>query len=315
MRFVTVRADGNETVGVVENGTIHTMAPRTRLIDLLGDDGERLATAGQAALADPRTVLAFADADLAPPIVQPPAVRDFVTFEQHMAGTAKLAWAGGGVPPLWYDIPTFYFTNPHTLAGARDEVPMPPGSEMLDFELEVAAVIGREGRNLSPEAAASHIVGFTIMNDWSARDLQFEEMKLHLGPAKGKDTATTLGPALVTIDELQPRRSGTSYDLTMTASVNGTVIGSDLLSNMYWSFEELVAYASRGTRVLPGDVLGSGTCGGGSLAELWGRNGRDSLQSIGIGDVVTMEVEILGELSNRVRAGDPVIPLRPSMTD
>ncbi|MDO0932267.1 fumarylacetoacetate hydrolase family protein [Streptomyces sp. DG2A-72] len=310
MQFVTYRSREGERVGVVKDGVVHGLDEGVRLIDLLGDDGTRLYATGESALRDPREILQLDAVSLAPPIPQPPAVRDFVTFEQHVSGTAAIAVENATVPALWYEIPTFYFSNPHSVIGAKDDVPLPPGCERFDFELEVAAVIGREGRNLSPEAAADHIVGYLVMNDWSARDLQWREMQLHLGPAKGKDTATTLGPALVTADELESRRSGTSFDLTMSAAVNGNVVGTDVLSHMYWSFEELVAYASRGTRVLPGDIIGSGTCGSGCLAELWGRNGIDSIPPLQAGDEVTLSVELLGELSNRVTNGDPFQPLR-----
>lgn len=311
MRFVTYRSNsGGERVGLLEGGVVHGLEEGVRLIDLLGDDGTRLHSAGESALRDPREVLPLDDISLAPPIPRPPAIRDFLTFEQHVTGTAKIAVPDPTLPALWYEIPTFYFSNPHSVIGAHDEVPVPPGCELFDFELEVAAVVGREGRNLTPEQAGDHIVGYLVMNDWSARDVQWREMQLHLGPAKGKDTATTLGPALVTADELTSRRSGTSFDLAMTAEVNGKVVGSDVLSHMYWSFEELAAYASRGTRVVPGDILGSGTCGGGCLAERWGREGLDCIAPLAAGDEVTLSVELLGELSNRVVEGDPLRPLR-----
>lgn len=197
----------------------------------------------------------------------------------------------------------FYFTNPYAVVGPYDDVPVPPGCRTFDFELEVAAVIGTAGSDLSVAEAEHHIAGYTILNDWSARDVQAHEMRAHLGPAKGKDTVTTLGPVLVTADELRPFRHGASFDLAMRVSVNDVVIGEDRLSNMAWSFAEMVAYASRGTWVRPGDVLGSGTCGGGCLAELWGRHGRDAVPPVRPGDVVTMTVEQLGTIRNRVVAG------------
>ena len=174
---------------------------------------------------------------------------------------------------------------------------------MLDFELEVAAVIGRPGRDLTPEQARDVIVGYTIFNDWSARDLQQAEMRVGLGPAKGKDTATTLGPWLVTADELESYRDDDGFlDLELTASINGEQVGHDRLSHMGWTFEEMVAYASRGTWVRPGDVLGSGTCGnGGCLAELWGRNGEQAPPPLQPGDVVTLAVEGIGELTQHRR--------------
>jgi len=175
----------------------------------------------------------------------------------------------------------------------------------------VAAVIGRAGENLTPEQAREHIFGYPILNDWSARDLQRREMRVGLGPAKGKDFATTLGPWLVTADELAPHRDPEEFlRLLMVVEVNGVEGGRDLLSNMGWPFEDLVAYASRGTWVRPGDVLGSGTCGkGGCLAELWGRRGEQAPPPLRPGDVVTMTVEGIGRISNRVIPGSDPVPV------
>jgi 2-keto-4-pentenoate hydratase/2-oxohepta-3-ene-1,7-dioic acid hydratase in catechol pathway len=216
------------------------------------------------------------------------------------------------VVPEWYQAPTFYFTNPYALVGAYDDVPVPPGSELLDFELEVAVVVGRNGASLTPEQAREHVFGYTVLNDWSARDLQRREMKVQLGPAKGKDSATTLGPWLVTADELEPYRDADGFlALDLRASVNGELIGHDLLSNMGWPFEELISYASRGTEVRAGDVLGSGTCGnGGCLAELWGRRGRIDPPPLRPGDVVELTVEGIGTVRNRVVAGLTLPPVR-----
>ena len=250
---------------------------------------------------------------LLPPL-RPPSIRDFVAFEEHVEGVVKSVSGGGEVVAEWYEAPTFYFTNPHALVGAHDDVPVPPGCELLDFELEVAAVIATAGGDLSPEQARDHIFGYTILNDWSARDLQRREMRVGLGPAKGKDFASTLGPWLVTADELEPYRDDDGFlRLLMTVDVNGVEVGRDLLSNMGWPFEELVAYASRGTQVRPGDVLGSGTCGnGGCLAELWGRRGRQDPPPLRPGDTVTMTVEGIGRISNRVVAGGSAPPILPA---
>jgi 2-keto-4-pentenoate hydratase/2-oxohepta-3-ene-1,7-dioic acid hydratase in catechol pathway len=189
-----------------------------------------------------------------------------MTFRQHVEVLANRR--GNELPRQFFEIPVFYFTNPRALVGAGDPVPMPPGCEWLDFECEIGAIVGREGCNLTPEKAWDHIVGYCLFNDWSARDVQFNEMEMRLGPAKGKDTATTLGPWLVTKDEIAAHRKGTGYDLTMTVSVNGQEYGRDQWSNAHWSFAEMIAYASRGTWVSTGDVFGSGTCGYGCLAEL-----------------------------------------------
>jgi 2-keto-4-pentenoate hydratase/2-oxohepta-3-ene-1,7-dioic acid hydratase in catechol pathway len=245
------------------------------------------------------------------PPLRPPSVRDFVAFEEHVEGVVRSVTAGAGVPEEWYAAPTFYFTNPHTLVGAHDDVPLPPGSSLLDFECEVAAVIGVEGRDLHPEKAHTSIVGYTILNDWSARDLQQTEMRVGLGPAKGKDFASTLGPWLVTADEFEPLHDADGFlPLEMSVDVNGERVGQDLLSNMGWRFADLVAYASRGSVVRPGDVLGSGTCGnGGCLAELWGRSGAVEPPALQVGDVVTMTVEGIGTIRNRIVAGPSAQPI------
>lgn len=248
---------------------------------------------------------------LLPPL-QPPTVRDFVAFEEHVEGVIASVTDGAGVVAEWYQAPTFYFTNPHALVGAHDDVPVPPGCEQFDFELEVGAVVGRDADSPTPQDV--EFFGYTVFNDWSARDLQRNEMRVGLGPAKGKDSATTLGPWLVTADELESYRDNDGFlALDMRVAVNDVEIGQDLLSNMGWPFEELAAYAGRGTRLRAGDVLGSGTCGnGGCLAELWGRTGVLDPAPLRPGDVVEMTVEGIGTIRNRV-AERPVLPVtRPA---
>ncbi|MFE2996691.1 fumarylacetoacetate hydrolase family protein [Nocardia sp. NPDC059246] len=307
MRYITyVHATDGERVAVLEDNNAFALEPGLRLIDLLGDDGERLHEAGRRALADPRQVRAVSEVTLRSPIPQPPTVRDYMTFESHLEGVMKLTDPRAAIPAEWYRAPAFYFTNPYAVIGPADPVPIAPGSHAFDLELEVAAVIGRAGSNIRAERGENHIAGYTVMIDWSARDLQFDEMQVRLGPVKGKDTATTLGPALVTPDELESARSGTSFDLAMTASINATAIGQDTLASMHFSFGEMVAHASRGTWVKPGDVLGSGTCGGGCLAELWGRKGRDAHPALAPGDSVTVTVDRLGSLTTRIAADSEV---------
>ncbi len=306
MRLVTVSVadvDGDEDrVGVVRDGLVHLMPCGIRMLDLLGDDGERLRVAAGRTLREPHGVLSLAAASLRAPIPQPPTVRDFMTFEEHARGAAMLM-GHRDLGPEWYEIPAFYFTNPYAVIGPYDDVPIPPGCRIFDFELEVAAIVGRPGRDLSVVEAEQYIAGYTILNDWSARDVQAHEMRLQLGPAKAKDTATTMGPALVTPDELEKHRRGMSLALDMRVSVNDIPVGEDSLSSMAWTFAELIAYASRGTWVRPGDVIGSGTCGGGSLAELWGRQGREAARPLQAGDVVSMSVDGLGTIRNRVVPG------------
>lgn len=247
----------------------------------------------------------FRTAELLPP-VDVTTIRDFITFEQHTVGALRSVAADKGVPAAWYDAPSFYFTNPHAATGHNATVPVAPGSLQFDFELEVAAVIGTDGYNLSAEEADQHIAGYMIMNDWSARDLQRAEMTVGLGPAKGKDTATSLGPIFVTKDELADVTSDGFLDLSMSVSVNGQLLATDSSANMAWNFAELVSYASRGTWVRRGDVLGSGTSGGGCLAEFWGWNGSMSPPPLQRDDVVSLTVERLGTLTNSVGDAAPV---------
>lgn len=306
MRLALIR-DPRDTkstrVGVVHDGDVHLMRDATTILELLGDDGERLRLAGERALADPVAVQALDDVDLLAPIPTPPSVRDFYAFERHV----RTARERRGLPmePDWYALPVFYFSNPRGVIGHGVDVPVPPGCAELDYELEVAVVVGRAGRDLAPDEAERHIAGYCVMNDWSARDLQRREMKLSLGPAKGKDFATTLGPFLVTPDELAETRSGRAYDLTMTARVNGAEWSRASLAEIYWSFGEMLAYASRGTEIVAGDVIGSGTCGTGCILELSLVHGAERYPWLRPGDVVELEVDRLGTVANRVVAGSP----------
>jgi len=317
MRFATYAQDGATAndrparAGVVSDAGIHPLPEDVTVLGLVQAGLTAALAAGAHALGGPAVPLSAVW--LRPP-VEAPSVRDFVAFEEHVEGMA--AGGGGSVPTEWYQAPTFYFTNPYALIGAHDDVAVPPGCQQLDYELEVAVVVGRNGTSLSPEQAREHIFGYTVLNDWSARDLQRREMGVRLGPAKGKDFATTLGPWLVTADELEPYRDADGFlALDLRASVNGEMTGQDLLSNMGWPFEELISYASRGAEVRAGDVLGSGTCGnGGCLAELWGRNGKTDPPPLCPGDVVELAVEGIGTVRNRVVEGLTLPPVREART-
>src|SRR3954464_13773855 len=306
MRIARIEMDGRPRAAIVsgDGESARGLAREVSVERLLASEpDQREHMAGPAV-----DELALADARLLAP-VQPTTVRDFSVFEQHIEGVIKNQSPDAEVPPSWYESPFCYFSNPHAVTGGGGEIPVPPGCVGLDFELEVAAVIGRPASNVRPEDAGAHIAGYTIFNDWSARDLQFAEMRLGLGICKGKDFANTLGPWIVTADELEQHRDGDRLDLDMRASVNQRELGDDTLANMAWSFEELVAYASRGTWVRTGDVLGSGTCGGGWLAEPGGRKGTREPPPLAVGDVVTMRVEAIGTISNRVVAGVEPTPV------
>jgi 2-keto-4-pentenoate hydratase/2-oxohepta-3-ene-1,7-dioic acid hydratase in catechol pathway len=228
------------------------------------------------------------------PLPNPKSVRDFYAFEQHV----KTARENRGLEmiPEWYEIPVFYFTNHLAIKGPEDEIIRPQACEWLDYELEIACVIGKEGRNIKAEDAEQHIFGFFIMNDWSARDLQRHEMKVGLGPAKGKDFATSFGPYLVTKDELETLKSEKGYNLQMTARVNGRELSSGNVKDLYYSFSEMIERASAGTTLYPGEVIGSGTVGTGCILEL----GTDVHRWLEPGDEVELEIEGLGILKNKI---------------
>jgi 2-keto-4-pentenoate hydratase/2-oxohepta-3-ene-1,7-dioic acid hydratase in catechol pathway len=240
-------------------------------------------------------------------VPQPPSVRDFLSFEEH----AKNACAAFGrdVDPVWYSQPVFYFTNPAAVRGPHDDVPISPGSQRFDYEVEVAAVVGQLGADLTPAEAEACIAGYTVFVDWSARDVQGVKSRVGLGPAKGKDGATSLGPLLVTPDELKDRRSGRGYALAMSASVNGVHQGGGSWAEIHWSFGQMLAYASRGTLLRPGDVVGSGTVGSGCLLELSSLHGAEKHPWLQPGDIVTVEIEQLGTVRAKITPATPVIPL------
>jgi 2-keto-4-pentenoate hydratase/2-oxohepta-3-ene-1,7-dioic acid hydratase in catechol pathway len=310
MRWVTFRrgADGVDRTGLVVDSDVHALPAGETLLGLFGDDGERLGAAGDRARRDPADVFSLDDVVLRAPVPLPPTVRDFYAFEQHVK-TARQR-RGLEMDPDWYELPIFYFSNPYAVNGDGEDVAVPPGAEELDFELEVAAIIGRGGADLNPLQGEQSIAGFCILNDWSARDIQRREMKLSMGPVKGKDFATSLGPMLVTPDELTDARSGRAYDLTMSATVNGREYSRASLAEIHWSFGEMISYASRGTRVGSGDVIGSGTCGTGCILELALVHGGEAYPWLKPGDEVVLSVDRLGSLRNRIVAGSPLVPLR-----
>jgi fumarylacetoacetate (FAA) hydrolase len=242
--------------------------------------------------ADPEDSLAGAELDFGPPILSPPSLRDFYAFERHVGTMWKRR--DMEIPEAWYRIPVFYFSNVSEIRGPGDPVWAPRGSSELDYELEVAALIDTPVRDLDAARGEEAIGGFMILNDWSARDLQREETTVRLGPAKGKDFASTLGPWLVTPDELADVKRETGYDLTMTASVNGTELSRGVWSSAQFGFGQMIERASADVRLRPGDVLGSGTVGTGCLLEIRDEQLKRYLEP---GDVVTLAIERLGELT------------------
>lgn len=245
------------------------------------------------------------------PVPHPPSFRDAYAFRQHVETARKNR--GLRMIPEFEAFPVFYFSNPLSITGPGDIFCMPDHFNQLDFELEVAAVIGKRGINIRASQADEHIAGFMILNDFSARQMQMEEMKLNLGPAKGKDFATAIGPMLVTPDELQqvecdPKSGhiGKSWNLKMTCRVNGILLSEGNLKDMEFTFAEIIERCSYGVELQPGDVIGSGTVGSGCFLELNGTGKRSDPnykeQWLQAGDVVELEIENLGILKNTIRA-------------
>jgi fumarylacetoacetate (FAA) hydrolase len=248
--------------------------------------------------ADQRHMVSEEEAVLGSPLLRPPSFRDFYAFEAHVKTARERR--GLAMVPEWYRFPVFYFSNAAAFIGPDEEVVRPAATQWLDYELEIACVIGEGGVDIPVERADEHIAGFCILNDWSARDLQREEVKVGLGPAKGKDFATSMGPWLVTPDELNdlriPGEKGDRYDLSMVARVNGIEYSRGNFRDIYYTFAEMIARASADCPLYPGDVIGSGTVGTGCILEL----GAERYPWLQPGDVVELEVERLGILRNRI---------------
>ena len=312
MRFATVRHAGSQVAAVVDGEKVYPLPAGTTVLDLVRAGLAEALAAGKLAVSTARPV-PVADVVFDAPL-RPPTIRDFVTFEEHVEGVQASVQDQVGVPDAWYAAPQFYFTNPYSVSGPGARIIPPADCAALDFELEVAVVVGKAGTDLTVEEAAGHIFGYTVLNDWSARDLQKREMQVGLGPAKGKDFANTLGPVLVTANEFADFHDEDGFlTLACTAQVNGVEVGADVLSNMGWTFPALLAYASRNTRIEPGDVLGSGTVGnGGCLAEWWGRRGRQDPPPLHPGDIVTLVVEGIGTLTNTISAPAAPAPILPA---
>ena len=288
MRLVTYDRAGARRLGALAGDQV------VDLPELVGDASfpktmEGLAEAGPAVVARAKEAVTAGDASPVPdpkllvPIL-PSSLRDFLAFEDHVkAGSAR---RGEPVPEAWYEMPIYYKGNHRSVYGPDEEVPYPPFTSELDYELEVACVVGGRGRDLSEQDAADLIFGYTLMNDWSARDIQRKEMAVRLGPAKGKDFATSLGPCIVTADELDPST------LRLSARVNGETWSEGSLGDAHWTFPQMIAHVSQGEDVWPGDLSGSGTFGGGC--------GLDLGRFLEPGAVVELEADGIGVLRNTV---------------
>ena len=293
MKFVTYSASGTiARPGLLTDGGILPL-PFDSMLELIHAGEKGLDTARNT----PReNLLPLNEARLHAPIPRPPTLRDFYAFEQHVRTANQNR--GREVPENWYKFPVFYYTNPNAIFGPNEEIPYPAYTQALDYELEIAAVIGKAGVNIQPEDAPKHIFGYTIFNDWSARDVQREEMKVALGPAKGKDFASSLGPVIATADEFATEADGKPgvYEASMVTRVNGEECSRGNFKDIYWSFGQIIARASEAAMLYPGDVIGSGTVGTGCLLELTKAQGP----WLKAGDVVELEIEGIGILRNTV---------------
>src|ERR1700722_18049416 len=310
MKWVTYQGDSGERTGVLSGDAIHAVPPGVTLLDLVGRGADGLREAGHEALRSAAETLRPDDVRLLAPIPRPPSIRDSLCFLDHMRNCQAVMGGSGELADTWYRIPAFYFACPATVLGPYDDAPMAPGSAWQDFELEIGAVIGTTGKDLSVEQAERAIIGYTIFNDWSARDLQQLEGQLAIGQAKGKDSGVPLGPYLVTPDELEPHRRDGKLSLRVTALVNDEVIGSGSTAQMDWSFAEVISYASRGVTLSPGDIFGSGTVPTCTLIEHLSLTDLESFPGwLHDGDVVTLRVQGLGETRQTARASNPPHPL------
>ena len=239
--------------------------------------------------------------ELLSPITKPNSLRDAYAFRQHVEAGRK----GRGLPMIEeFDLaPVYYYSNHSAITGPGNLLFNKKHLNKLDFELELAIIIGKEGKDIKVEEADDYIFGFMIMNDWSARDIQKQEMKLNLGPAKGKDFSTSLGPYLVTKDELKNKilktKTGNIYDLNMSAFINDKKVSNDNAKNMNWTFAQIIHHISIGTTIYPGDVIGSGTCATGCLLEINLTNKTNDW--LKLGDSIKLEIEELGVLENKIK--------------
>ncbi len=321
MKLVSYKTEDREHLGVFIKGHIYNLNSCDKLIpdnmneflaggEELMDRAKKVNEEIKSGKQEAKEEIFF---EVMAPVPHPSSCRDGYAFRQHVASARKNRKVD--MIPEFDQYPIFYFTNHNAIQGVGDIECMPDHFEKLDFELEASIVIGKKGRNIRASEADSYIAGYMIMNDLSARTLQMEEMLLNLGPAKGKDFSTVIGPWLVTPDELEQYKTspkeghtGNAYDLSMKCWVNGIEVSSGNMADMDWTFAEIIERCSYGVDVLPGDVIGSGTVGTGCFLEL---NGTGLLndpnykpQWLQPGDIVEMEITGLGRLTNTIRRAD-----------
>lgn len=328
MRFVTLLNQNQEQSGLMIKDQIYILQeidntiPLT-LFEMLQDWETNKAKASSiqnAIQENPNAFqgIAYNEANLLAPVPKPSSCRDGYAFRQHVAAARRNRKVD--MIPEFDSYPIFYFTNHNAIQGPGEILCMPDHFKKLDFELEVAVILGKKGRNFTAAEADEYIAGYCIMNDMSARTLQMEEMLLNLGPAKGKDFSTVIGPWMITPDELEPYKipakpnhTGNNYNLTMTCKVNDIEVSHGNVGDMDWTFAEIIERCAYGVDVLPGDVIGSGTVGTGCFLEL---NGTGKLndpnyteQWLQAGDVVCMEIDMMGTLTNSIVAVDTSLSL------
>ena len=316
MKIVTYTNKGNTELGIIVENNIYSLSS-------ISNSMNEFLTMGESAMKKAKLIedkikaesysdsgINLADSNLLAPVPNPPSCKDAYAFRQHVATARRNR--GVDMIPEFDQFPIFYFTNHNAILGpSQDILCMPDHMQRLDFELEAAIVIGKKGRNIKASDADNYIAGYLIMNDMSARGLQMEEMKLNLGPAKGKDYCTIIGPYLVTPDELKNKKvetinghTGNTYSLEMKCWVNGELVSQGNMRDMNWTFAEIIERCAYGADILPGDVIGSGTVGTGCFLELNGTNKLKDPEYTPVwlqdGDVIEMEIECLGRIKNKV---------------
>ncbi|MBG00646.1 MAG: fumarylacetoacetate hydrolase [Acidimicrobiaceae bacterium] len=305
MKFISFKKDEKLFYGVIENDMIYDLHKldsniSKTMLEFIKGGSDQLNLAKNV-IQENEPFINIKDVELLSPLINPPSVRDAYAFRQHVATARRNR--GLEMIAEFDEIPIFYFTNHNAVFGPGNFPVLSKHLGKLDFELECAVVIGKGGRNISVDDADNHVFGFMIMNDFSARLLQMQEMKLNLGPAKGKDFGSSFGPWLVTKDELESYRKtspdGDRYNLKMKAFVNNIQVSEDSLSNMTWTFAQIIERVSYGVDIFPGDIIGSGTCGTGCFLELNGSKITDN-QWLQTNDNISLEIEGLGTLTNKI---------------